>query len=58
MPVTGVQTCALPIFGKLIPAGTGMKRYRDLRLDSDSSEEEFVDFDLEYDEFEVDEIMA
>ncbi len=46
------------IIGKLIPAGTGMKRYRDLRLDSDSSEEEFVDFDLEYDEFEVDEIMA
>ena len=64
--MTGVQTCALPIFiglkenviiGKLIPAGTGMKRYRDLRLDSDVSEEDLADYEEEFDKFEVDEIM-
>ena len=45
------------IIGKLIPAGTGMKRYRDLRLDSDVMEEEYLDFEDEFDEYEVDEIM-
>ncbi len=48
------------IIGKLIPAGTGMKRYRDLTLDSDIVEEDYLDFDDEYDEYddyEVDEIM-
>ena len=45
------------IIGKLIPAGTGMKRYRDLRLDSDVNEEEILDFEEEFDEYAVDEIM-
>ncbi len=45
------------IIGKLIPAGTGMKRYRDLRLDSDIEQEDYLNFDPEYDEYEVDEIM-
>ncbi len=45
------------IIGKLIPAGTGMKRYRDLRLDSDVSEEDLADYEEEFDKFEVDEIM-
>ena len=42
------------IIGKLIPAGTGMKRYRSIRLDSDLNEEaelfggdEFADFSSE-----------
>ena len=30
------------IIGKHIPAGTGMKKYRDVRLDTDMMEEEFV----------------
>ncbi len=33
------------IIGKLIPAGTGMKRYRNISLDSDVNEEEVIDFD-------------
>ena len=48
------------IIGKLIPAGTGMKRYRDLSLDSDVVEEEYLDFEdgyEEFDEYAVDEIM-
>ncbi len=45
------------IIGKLIPAGTGMKRYGDLRLDSDISEEEYLDFEEELDDFAVEEIM-
>ena len=45
------------IIGKLIPAGTGMKRYRDLTLDSEIVEEDYFDFDDEYDEYEIDEIM-
>lgn len=43
------------IIGKLIPAGTGMKRYRNLQLDSDL--EEYVDFEDEFDEYEIEEIM-
>src|SRR5699024_2541281 len=36
------------IIGKLIPAGTGMKRYRNIRLDTDLIEpEEEEDFELE-----------
>ena len=51
------------IIGKLIPAGTGMKRYRDIKLDSDINVEqelsfdefdEFDDFDEEYNAIEVD----
>ena len=33
------------IIGKLIPAGTGMKRYRNIKLDSDVNEEEEFSFD-------------
>jgi DNA-directed RNA polymerase subunit beta' len=40
------------IIGKLIPAGTGMKRYRNIKLDSDINEEEELSFgDME--EFEM-----
>ncbi|MBO5373003.1 MAG: DNA-directed RNA polymerase subunit beta' [Lachnospiraceae bacterium] len=39
------------IIGKLIPAGTGMKRYRDLKLDSDINDDDFVDFD-DFEDFE------
>jgi DNA-directed RNA polymerase subunit beta' len=39
------------IIGKLIPAGTGMKRYRNIKLDSDINEEEELDFD-DFDDFE------
>ncbi len=35
------------IIGKLIPAGTGMKRYRNIKLDSDVNEEEELFFDEE-----------
>ncbi len=43
------------IIGKLIPAGTGMKRYRNIRLDSDINQEEelyFDDMEEEYEEYE------
>ena len=33
------------IIGKLIPAGTGMKRYRNINLDSDVNENDEIDFD-------------
>ena len=45
------------IIGKLIPAGTGMKQYRDLKLDSELYEEDYFDFEEDFDEYEVDEIM-
>ena len=35
------------IIGKLIPAGTGMKRYRNIKLDSDVNENDEIDFDDE-----------
>ncbi|MDE7061384.1 MAG: hypothetical protein K2O71_07310, partial [Lachnospiraceae bacterium] len=35
------------ILGKLIPAGTGMKRYRNIKLDSDMAEEIIVAEDTE-----------
>ena len=37
------------IIGKLIPAGTGMKRYRSIKLDSEIDEEE----ELMFDDFDV-----
>ena len=42
------------IIGKLIPAGTGMKRYRDIKLDSDLNEDEEISFDDDFlmDDFE------
>ena len=39
------------IIGKLIPAGTGMKRYRDIKLDSDVNEDEEMSFD-DFDDFD------
>ena len=33
------------IIGKLIPAGTGMKRYRNIKLDSDVNEDDEINFD-------------
>ena len=38
------------IIGKLIPAGTGMKRYRDIKLDSDVNEDKEMSFD-DFDDF-------
>lgn len=38
------------IIGKLIPAGTGMKRYRNVQLSSDMPEE--IDFDDDFDSFD------
>ena len=44
------------IIGKLIPAGTGMKRYRGIKLDSEIEEaEEF--FYEDFDDFEDDGVM-
>jgi DNA-directed RNA polymerase subunit beta' len=40
------------IIGKLIPAGTGMKRYRSVKLDSDMEEEIMISEDLEDDNFD------
>jgi len=37
------------IIGKLIPAGTGMKRYRSVKLDTDTQEEYMISEDLEGD---------
>jgi DNA-directed RNA polymerase subunit beta' len=37
------------IIGKLIPAGTGMKRYRSVKLDTDTKEEYMLSEDLEGD---------
>ena len=42
--------------GKLIPAGTGMKIYRDIKLDTDIDEEETLDFD-DFSDYENDEGM-
>ena len=39
------------IIGKLIPAGTGMKRYRNLKLSSDIDENEEIVFD-DFDDFD------
>ena len=44
------------IIGKLIPAGTGMKIYRDIKLDTDINEEETLDFD-DFSDYENDEGM-
>lgn len=40
------------IIGKLIPAGTGMKRYRNVRLDSDLNEELMISENLENEEYD------
>jgi DNA-directed RNA polymerase subunit beta' len=40
------------ILGKLIPAGTGMKRYRSVKLDSDMEEELILSEDFEDDNYQ------
>ena len=40
------------IIGKLIPAGTGMKRYRNISLDSEFLETEELMYDEEYEDYE------
>ena len=40
------------IIGKLIPAGTGMKRYRSVKLDTDMEELNFFDEDEDTDDYE------
>ncbi|SCP97831.1 DNA-directed RNA polymerase subunit beta' [Anaerobium acetethylicum] len=40
------------IIGKLIPAGTGMKRYRSVKLDTDTKEIELTEDLLEFEEIE------
>ncbi|MFQ9050008.1 MAG: DNA-directed RNA polymerase subunit beta' [Coprococcus sp.] len=40
------------IIGKLIPAGTGMKRYRSVKLDTDMEELNFFDEDEDKDDYE------
>ena len=45
------------IIGKPIPAGTGMKRYRNIKLDSDINEDDELMFD-DYDDFDdMDDMM-
>ena len=36
------------LIGKLLPVGTGMKRYRDIKLDSDLNQFADLDFDDEF----------
>ena len=40
------------IIGKLIPAGTGMKRYRNVKLDTELQTINFDDEDLEFSEID------
>ena len=51
-PLIGLKESV--IIGKLIPAGTGMKRYRNIKLDSDVNEEEEFSFD-DLEDFTMDE---
>ena len=45
------------IIGKLIPAGTGMRRYRNVKLNTDMDLESTLDFDDEIDFDSDDEIV-
>ncbi|MBR6222398.1 MAG: DNA-directed RNA polymerase subunit beta' [Lachnospiraceae bacterium] len=47
-PLIGLKENVL--IGKLIPAGTGMKRYRSVVLSSEAEEEEVIDLDLDLSE--------
>jgi DNA-directed RNA polymerase subunit beta' len=50
-PLSGIKENVL--LGKLIPAGTGMKRYRSVKLDTDVPEiemDDVLDFDEDFDE--------
>ena len=49
-PLVGLKENVL--IGKLIPAGTGMKRYRSVKLDTEMEELDFFDDDDDYEEFE------
>ncbi len=46
------------IIGKLIPAGTGMKRYRNIRLDTDDLVANMEELDEEDEIFELDDVLA
>ncbi len=48
-PLIGLKENVL--IGKLIPAGTGMKRYRNIKLSSDIDENEEIAFD-DFDDFD------
>ena len=52
-PLSGLKENV--IIGKLIPAGTGMKRYRNVKLDTGEDEYEMEDDDLMLDETEMSE---
>ncbi|MCI8327980.1 MAG: DNA-directed RNA polymerase subunit beta', partial [Lachnospiraceae bacterium] len=54
-PLIGLKENVL--IGKLLPVGTGMKRYRDIKLDSDLNEFADIDFEEEFGEFDDEEIM-
>ena len=54
-PLIGLKENVL--IGKLIPAGTGMKRYRSIRLSSDVNEMEEMEFEDEF-EYEKDELYG
>ena len=45
------------IIGKLIPAGTGMRRYRNIKLDSDINVDDEISFD-ELDELDFEDMEA
>ncbi|MDE5863804.1 MAG: DNA-directed RNA polymerase subunit beta', partial [Lachnospiraceae bacterium] len=53
-PLIGLKENVL--IGKLIPAGTGMKRYRNVKLDSELETVNFDDEDLELSEYDDDEV--
>ena len=46
------------IIGKLIPAGTGMKIYRNIKLDSDVNDEDTLDFDDDFADFAEEEAVG
>ena len=52
-PLIGLKENVL--IGKLIPAGTGMKRYRNVKLDCDMNMDDDLDFDEEVDFIEEEE---
>jgi len=51
-PLTGLKENV--IIGKLIPAGTGMKRYRTVKLSTDYSEEDTLSFADDAFSFDID----
>ena len=46
------------IIGKLIPAGTGMKIYRNIKLDSDVNDDDTLDFDDDFANFAEEEAVG